>query len=412
MMKQVYIILGFFILLPFASFAQEEDSIEVEIDTFAFTDTTEPIIKKWSLRGYVKDLRTLYFLPNFDNMAMDNMIHNRLFFEWYPSEHWSVKADLRNRIFYGNTFQTMPMSAYSDLITDANNDYFDLSAMIMDKDAFLLHSMIDRLYADYTKDKLQISLGRQRINWGINTFFNPNDIFNSYNFTDFDYEERPGSDALRIQYYTGAASSVEVAIKAFDEADEIVAGALWKFNTSNYDFQVLSGVANKDIVLGGGWAGSIQQIGFKGEFSTFLPYENLGDSLSFAGTLGLDYFFGNSAYLSAGFLLNSNGTTESLLLSGGNLLNSTEPLSAKNLYPYQYAIFTAVAYPFSPMLNGGISVVYSPSDDQALFISPTLTYSVKDNLAFDAIGQFFALNFQNQYTLVSKAIFIRLKWSF
>ena len=409
-MKHIYIV-ACFAMLPWLMFAQDEDSVSFETNT-TVEEFAEEEMKNWSLRGYVKDLRTVYFAPNFDNIIIDNMIHNRLFFEWYPDEQWTVKADLRNRIFYGNTFQTLPMSDYSELISDANNDYFDLSAMIIDQDAFLFHSMIDRLYVDYTKDKLQISAGRQRINWGINTFFNPNDIFNSYNFTDFDYEERPGSDALRVQYYTGVASSVEIAVKAFDDIDEIVAGALWKFNKKNYDFQVLGGIANEDIVLGGGWAGSIKNLGFKGEFSTFLPYDDFGDSVSFAGTLGLDYFFGNSAYLSAGLLLNSNGTTESLLATGGNLLYSTETRNAKNLYPYQYAIFTAVSYPFSPILNGAISVVYSPSDDQALFISPTLTYSVKDNLDLDAIGQFFALNFQNQYSLASKAVFVRLKWSF
>ena len=126
----------------------------------------------------------------------------------------------------------------------------------------------------------------------------------------------------------------------------------------------------------------------------------------------MDYFFENSAYLSTGFLLNSNGTTESLLTTGGSLLNSTETLSAKNLYPYQYAIFTSISYPFSPMINGAFSLVYSPSDDQALFINPTLTYSVKDNLDLDAVAQLFALNLQDDYTLASKSLFIRLKWSF
>ena len=416
-MKHIYIVVCL-VILPWATFAQNEDDDEDGTSTEEYLEQIyeegelEEEMKNWSLRGYVKDLRTVSLLDNLDNISMDNMIHNRLFFEWYPNDNWTFKADLRNRIFYGNTFQTLPMSEYSELISDANNDFFDLFAMIIDKNAFLFHSMIDRLYVDYTKDKLQISAGRQRINWGINTFFNPNDIFNSYNFTDFDYEERPGSDALRVQYYTGVASSVEIAVKAFDDIDEIVAGALWKFNKKNYDCQILAGVANEDIVLGGGWSGSIKNLGFKGEFSTFLPYENIGDSVSFAGTLGLDYFLQNSAYLSAGFLLNSNGTTESLLTTGGSLFNSTETLSAKNLYPYQYAIFTAVSYPFSPMLNGALSVVYSPGEDQALFINPTLTYSVKDNLDFDAVGQLFALNLQNNYTLASKALFVRLKWSF
>lgn len=400
-------------MLSWLAFAQDEasDSTEVFYEEEAYTEEEETM-KNWALRGYIKDLRTVYFLPDLDLIQVDNMIHNRLFFEWYPNDNWTFKADLRNRIFYGNTFQLLPMSIYADLVTDANNDVLDLTAMVIEQDAFLFHMMIDRLFVDYTKGNWQISAGRQRINWGINTFFNPNDIFNSYNFTDFDYEERPGSDALRVQYYTGAASSVEFAMKAFDDTDEIVAGGLWKFNKANYDFQVLGGVAFKDVVVGGGWSGAIKNIGFKGEATAFLPYEAFGDSVSFAGSLGLDYFFDNSAFVSAGFLLNSNGTADSLNLATAGLLNSTETLSAKNLYPYKYAIFTSFSYPISPLINGALSLVYSPSIDNALFISPTLTYSVKDNVDLDAVGQFFALNFQGNYSMPSKAVFVRLKWSF
>jgi hypothetical protein len=62
-------------------------------------------------------------------------------------------------------------------------------------------------YLDYTAGKWQFRVGRQRINWGVNLVWNPNDVFNSFSYFDFDYEERPGSDAVRVQYYTGTTSS-------------------------------------------------------------------------------------------------------------------------------------------------------------------------------------------------------------
>ncbi|AEV99621.1 hypothetical protein Niako_3297 [Niastella koreensis GR20-10] len=39
----------------------------------------------------------------------------------------------------------------------------------------------------------------------------PNDIFNTYNFLNFDYEERPGADAAKFQYLFNDLSNVEVA---------------------------------------------------------------------------------------------------------------------------------------------------------------------------------------------------------
>jgi hypothetical protein len=122
-----------------------------------------------------------------------------------------------------------------------NNDYLDLSLVLIDGSSLVLHTMLDRLYMEYVSGSWEIRLGRQRINWGINTVWNPNDVFNAFAFTDFDYEERPGSDALRIRRYLGFASSVEVAINAFDKLEDAVIAGMFKFNTGQYDYQILAG---------------------------------------------------------------------------------------------------------------------------------------------------------------------------
>ena len=62
-------------------------------------------------------------------------------------------------------------------------------------------------------EKWELTLGRQRINWGVNLAFNPNDLFNAYSLIDFDYQERPGSDAIRFQYFTNELSSFETAVQ-------------------------------------------------------------------------------------------------------------------------------------------------------------------------------------------------------
>ena len=410
-MKNLFIIL--FITISVHGFSQDTASIYLEETDSVEVIFEEETIKNWSLSGYVKDLRLVIFNPDLDNVLLDNLIHNRLNFEWYMNDKWTFKAEMRNRVFYGNLVQFD--TAYAEKVSNANNDVVDMSAVLLNRNAVVMHSMFDRLNINYSSGNWNIRLGRQRINWGINLLWNPNDIFNSYNFTDFDYEERPGSDALLIQYYTGAASSIEVAVKAFTDKKDMVAAGLWKFNTNNYDFQILGGVAYEDIVFGGGWAGNLGNAGFKGEFSTFMPYADNGDSVSFSGTFGIDYSFKNSTFVAAGFLFNSNGTADRLDLTSGGLTigsSSSATLTAKNLYPYKYATFAQVSYPFTPIFSGALSMVYSPSTDNALFINPTLTTSVTQNLDFDVVAQLFAMDFLGEYQLVSKALFLRLKRSF
>ena len=194
--------------------------------------------KNWNLNGYVKTLQSLNFVkvPVLDTtlLLVDNLIHNRLNFTWYVNNQFTIRADMRNRIFYGDIVKSDPN--YAKNLEATANDFFDLSLILFERNDFIIHSMLDRLYLDYVKGNLEVRLGRQRVNWGINTVWNPNDIFNAFTFTDFDYEERPGSDALRVKYYTGFASSIEIAIKAFDKKEDAVGGILWKFNKWNYDF--------------------------------------------------------------------------------------------------------------------------------------------------------------------------------
>ena len=231
----------------------------------AFTQEEEKE-KNWQLTGYVKSLQSVFILDAGkdleDQWLTDNLIHNRLNFKWYLNEHFTFKADLRNRILYGEStkFNNTFNPDFSKTLNESSNDVLNLSALIVDKTPVIFHSVIDRLYLEWAKENWEIRLGRQRINWGISTVWNPNDLFNAFSFTDFDYEERPGSDALRVKYYTGYAGSVEVAVKAFENTDEIVAATMWKFNKWNYDFQLLGGIVQRDLALGAGWALSLIHI--------------------------------------------------------------------------------------------------------------------------------------------------------
>lgn len=366
-------------------------------------------LKNWSLSGYIKNLEALYFLnePIFpgteETFFQDNLIHNRLNFTAYLSEAITFRADLRSRIFYGELVKLQPN--YGDLINDANNDYLDLSLVLLDEEAWVIHTMLDRLYFEYLKNNLEIRLGRQRVNWGINMVWNPNDVFNAYSFTDFDYEERPGSDALRVKYYTGFASSIEIVSKVFDDWDEATIGALWKLNKWKYDFQILAAFVENDLALGGGWAGNIKTASFKGEFTWFHATKP-GQKDNFAATFGVDYSFSNSFYINGGFLYNHLGS------SSANVANLFSfELSARNLYPYKYAIFGQWTYPFTPLINGGMAVIYSPVDVHPLFVNPTVTLSIKENWDIDFIGQI-VFNKTDKYTSPLQVAFLRLKFSY
>ena len=124
---------------------------------------------------------------------------------------------------------------------------------------------VDRLWLDYYTQDLQITIGRQRVAWGTSWVWNPTDLFNPLNVLDFDYEERPATDAIRLQYYTGAVSKVDLTYKPAKELENQILAGLVSFNNWNYDFNLIAGMRFKRWLVGLSWVGDILDAGFRGE---------------------------------------------------------------------------------------------------------------------------------------------------
>lgn len=293
---------------------------------------------------------------------------------------------------YGQTLVLNP--GYAESIDNEEN-FMDLSLNILNEKSFFLNSSIDRLFLQYTAGKFVFTAGRQRINWGQTMVWNPNDVFNVQNFFDFDYPEKPGSDAIRIQYYPNYTSTAELAAK-LDKDSKLTASAYYRFNKWGYDIQVLGGVLSEsDVFAGLGWAGDIKGAGFRGEASYFHPVENPSDTSGlFIGSLSFDYTFSNSFYLQFESLYNmkynANGNKNFLEFYQGNL-------DVKNLSFSEWNFFLQASYPLTPLFNVSLSGIYFP-DLEGFYMGPTLSYSLKDNAELSVISQVFDGEFPDPFT--------------
>ena len=135
--------------------------------------------KRFEVQGYVKDLQSLTWQENMTHLFTGNLIHNRLNLKWIPSARMTGAVELRNRLFWGEEVRATP--AFSSLLGNTN-EAFDLSANWINEEAMVFNTNIDRLWLEYQRKKWNIRVGRQRINWGIGTTWNPNDLFNTFNF--------------------------------------------------------------------------------------------------------------------------------------------------------------------------------------------------------------------------------------
>ena len=371
--------------------------------------------KKAFVNGYIKEMITFNDLK--DSTLVDNLIHNRLNFRWYPTDNLRVYGALRTRLFIGETVKLLGDN-FVDFI-EYDTYFFDLSWTIYNEGSFMLHTMIDRLYLEWLHNDITLKVGRQRINWGINTVWNPNDIFNAYSYFDFDYEERPGTDAIRLEYYTGINSSLDIAVSLPGETigldgreiNTLSAALMYKTNRWNYDFQFLAGYSRENWVLGAGWAGNLGSASLKGEMSYFLPVEETElDPNAFVGSISIDHSIKKLNY-NLSYLFNSAGPNK--LGAEGLLLLSSRSLTAKNLSPYKHSAFIQAGYQFHPLVNGGMGVMLFPGN-KAMFLSPFVTWNVFQDFDIDFIVQgFYGENIASEsFGALSVSYFLRGKWSF
>ncbi len=351
----------------------------------------------------MKDLRIVAIAQGVT--LQQNLIHNRLNFRYDLKTNFQAGLELRNRLFYGEFLKYTP--DYGDIL-EVDGGIVDMNWSWINNKEFVAHTAIDRLWLNWSNDKWDVRFGRQRINWGQNTVWNPNDLFNVLNFADFDYEERPGADALKVQRYFKKNRSLHAAYKFTSDPDESVFAAMYRFNKKQYDFQLLAGKYRKDLAAGIGWAGNLKGAGFKGEITYFESGVDSVDN-SVLGSIGLDFIIPNGPFVSVSALYNTLGVSDlSKLLvlspSGGGQLD------VKNLMPNKYSAFVQAGGSINPLVSMGLAAILA-LDIDGYFLMPSIDYSVKTNLDMSLVGQSF-IGKTTKWENLSSAIFLRFKWSY
>ena len=368
-------------------------------------DEEPKLLDNMSLNGYVKYMNTVLLPPrDSGQMITDNLIHNRLNYTWYVNDNFTFKTSMRNRIFYGELTRLLG-TTYAQIGDDPG--FFDFSILWINDESFAMHTIFDRLNLTYQKGDWEVIAGRQRINWGMNLIWNPNDIFNSYSFFDFDYEERPGTDAIQVNYFTGAASSISVVYELADSLKGSSFAAKYKWNTNNYDMQFFGGYQKTFYVMGAGWAGDIKGAGFRGEGTYFIP-QNQGD-YQFVGAIDVDYTLSSGLYFQVSYLYNSQGINTGTGDYAAYYFDRN--LSVQTLSPAMHNLFGQVSGSFTPILTGSLSGMMNPSDD-SWFIGPGLTWSIEENFDFLAFAQLFRGDPRTLYGDGGSILFLRFKYSF
>lgn len=375
-------------------------------------------LSPFEYNGYAKYLFSSTKFPGINERLHDHLLHLRLNTRYYATQNLSGVMELRFRTFYGESAYKIPN--YRELI-QSTHDFVELDFYLWDTKYSIGYLEIDRLYIDYFKDNLEATLGRQRIAWGTCWVWNPTDIFNPLQVLDFDYEERPATDAIRVQYYTGPVTKVDVAYKpAENPYDQILAG-LVSLNNWDYDFNFIAGMKYKRWLAGFSWAGDIYGAGFRGEVLVSQSPDSSDDNLAYykfffpnllnsnkpiiSLSLSADYTFPNTFYIHTEVLYNNVGVT------ANTFLYQAAATSIGLLTPARWNLYQEFSYDITPLLRGSIFGIYNPND-KSYVIVPSLGYSIITNLDLYLISFLFEGNPLTQYGDYGVTYYVRVKYSF
>jgi hypothetical protein len=358
-------------------------------------------------KGYVSYLQTVWDRHPDSPWLIEGTLLNRLDLSWYPARWLTLTGAARTRLVYGDLVEQVP--GYASLLT-VSTGYLDLSHVWADGDSWLIHTEIDRLFAELALGQWQVRAGRNRINWGLALSWNPNDLFNTYSLFDIDYPERPGTDAVQVEFCPSATSDAQLVWRMEDDTDSMVVAALYRINRWGYDMQLIGGLYRTDIAAGGGWSGQIGGAGLRGELTYFYPRRNghVRDGV-LSGCAGADYTFAAGLYVHGSVLYQSDGAA-AWEVEGEDQLSSLQ-FSAKRLSPSRFSVLGQVSKRITPLVSADLSAMFNPVD-LSTFVWPVVTFSVTDNAEVMLTAQVFAGRKHTEFGGYGVVGAGRFRWNF
>ncbi len=362
--------------------------------------------------GYTKYLFSTYKTQNLPEYFTDHTLHSRFNLKFFLNDNLTFTSAFRNRIIFGESIEKI-----KNFSAEISKDEYlmGLNTFLWNKKKSINFIEIDRLYFDFFLNKIQLSIGRQRIAWGTSWVWNITDLFNPLSILDFDYEERPASDAIRFQFYPSTISRIDFATRFGREKKDFSSAIQYYYNIWEYDLNFLFGYHRLRPVIGFSWAGDILDAGFRGEVLITSPPTkmNLITTNSYKNekktqigfVLSLDYTFENSFYIHSEILHNNIGKSENI-----NLFTK-DATEIGMLSASKWNLFYQLGYNTSPLSRFDIIILHNPLD-HSFVILPTFNYSVIENLDLSLVSLFFEGNDFDEYSPTGKMFFIRLKYSF
>ena len=325
---------------------------------------------------------------------------NRLRLEWKGplSTFAAIEVQYDNELLIGNYVRTPDFLLQS---RQPRRTYWDLESVYVQHGDVYGRHFINRGALTLTRGDTDLRMGRQRVTWGTGRFWSPLDLLNPVNPIALEPGEREGVDALLLEHKRSAVSNVSfVYAPVHDGRDQAL--ARWHANVSGFDYSFVGGRARSGPLLGADLAGQIGGAGVRAEWS-WLRDDAAGAAQRLL--LGLDYAFANTLTVTAELYHDGTGASDPMQYDLAGFLAGRRQTLARN-YAGAYARFD-----FTPLVRGESWLVRN-LDDRSWYVSPRLTWSVRQSVDLALGAQLFGGTAASEFGRRGSVGFAYAQWFF
>ena len=232
-----------------------------------------------------------------------------------------------------------------------------------------------------------LTLGRQSIDWGSGSFWQPLNVFGAFAPTDLDTDYKPGIDAFKFDWFPSQLSSLST-VYIFSPKDNATvdksqsAALYYRRQVGEQDELALlaAGVIGNSIV-GASYQGAWGGMGWRLEAAHYQP--KTGDAFNFL-IAGLNYQFSNGTIFNTEWYHHTRGASTVTELSATNVLTDTFIKYGLQQHLSKDVLGISLNKDISPLWNGSYTLLLSPLEDNnnnaaiSLLHQLTFIYSVSN----------------------------------
>lgn len=244
---------------------------------------------------------------------------------------------------------------------------------------------IDRLFLQWDQGDSLLTLGRQAVGFGRISLVSPLDVIAPFPPTALESEIRPGSDALRMQYFYGVVGEVSATLVFADRIKRSSAVAGLVNHVGETDILLLCGYLRNRLLAGIGLAGQLGGLGWTLEWAGYetadreVERADLQQQFNITGA-EIEYRFPFDLVVQLEYLYNGAGAGQPAEYPG--VVQSAAFREGLSYFLGEQYLLVSLAYELTPLLH--LSTLYIDNlEDHSHLLRPLLNVSLGDNASLE-----------------------------